>query len=419
MKGIFLVLDGVADDSLDVLGEKTPLQAAKTPNLDEISRVSRIGYCYPVKEGVAPDSSSALAALLGFNPNSVPRGPVEALGMGMKVTTGDLVLRTNFATIDGVREGTLLDRRAGRTLTNKEIKTLSKAINNQVKLPFKFEFKPGLHHRGVIAFKGGFSDNISEVDPDYFSGLASASSSGKIRLSQPLDDEDDSRLAADLVNNFIKQSHKVLDKHPINITRAKKGLYSANFLLCRGAGSEIPRLKKLKGRWLALTYTPFEQGLARAAKMDVKSFNYPKMKGIDVYANLYDGLRRSTKLIVKNLRKNKNKYDYFYIHIKETDIPGRDNKPLDKVRMIEMLDRRLFGFLKNFVEKNNTRLVITSGHATSCRMKAHTAAPVPILSYFPEGDGKPKEQRFTEESALSGKRISSSKLLEKTLFSRG
>ena len=196
-------------------------------------------------------------------------------------------------------------------------------------------------------------------------------------------------------------------------------MYSANFLLCRGAGSEIPRLKKLKGRWLALTYTPFEQGLARAAKMDVKSFNYPKMKGIDVYSNLYDGLRRSTKLVVKNLRKNKNKYDYFYIHIKETDIPGRDNKPLDKVRMIEMLDRRLFGFLKNFVAKNNTRLVITSGHATSCRMKAHTAAPVPILSYFPEGDGKPKEQRFTEESALSGKRLSSSRLLEKTLFSRG
>ncbi len=414
MKGIFVILDGAADEPCQALGQKTPLEAAKTPNLDELAKKSKIDYCYTVKEGVAPESSSAVVSLLGHDPNLSPRGPLEASGTGLKLTRGDLALRANFATVDDLKDGQVLDSRAGRTLTTREAEILAKEINQKVKLPFKFEFFPTAGHRGVLVFRGGFSDNVSDVHPFYNNGFAKNNNS-KISLSRALDDEDDSRLAADLINNFLRQSHEILDKHPLNVRRAQKGLFSANFLLVRGAGNEPAKFKKLKGRWMALGYMPLEIGIANASKMDIYKMSYPAMRGIDAYGNLYDGLNKAIKRSIKMLVRNRKKYDYFYIHLKETDIPGHDNKPLDKVKMIEMIDKKLFSFLKRFVEKNDAKLVVTSDHTTSCRQKAHTADPVPVLYYNPS-DIKNYEQRFTEEQAMKGKKIVGRKLLEKTLF---
>jgi len=413
MKGIFVILDGVADEPCRVLGQITPLQAAKTPNLDFLAGKSKIDYCYTVKEGVVPESSSAVISLLGQDHRIAPRGPLEVAGMGIKLTKGDLAFRCNFASVDDA-EGDVLDRRAGRTLTTKDAIILAKAINDGVNLPFKFEFYPGLQHRAVLVFRGGFSDNITNVDPDYGFGVAHASS-GKIKYSEPMDDEDDSKLSAELVNNFIRQSHEILDKHPLNINRAKKGFYSANFILCRGAGNYPVSFNKLKGKWMALGYTTLEKGIAQATRMDVYNIRYPKMKGIDVYSNLYDGLNVSLKGANKMLKRNYKKYDYFYIHIKETDIPGHDNKPLDKVKMIEIIDKKLLGFLRWFVCKNNVKLVLTADHTTSCNLKSHSDKPVPVLTY-PHPSGKKGDWRFTEEEGLKGKKIVSRKLLDNCLF---
>jgi len=417
MKGVFVILDGVADEPCQALGQMTPLQMAKTPNLDHLARKSKIDHCHTVKEGVAPQSSSAVVSLFGYDPKLAPRGPLEVGGMGINLSRGDLALRANFATVDELKSGNILDARAGRNLTTKESKILAKAINEGVKLPFKFDFYPTLNHKGIVIFRGGFSDNITSADPFYGNGTARAGISPKIVFSEPMDDEDDSKLAADLVNSFVRKSHEVLDKHPLNINRAKKGLFSANYLLCRDAGNDMAKFKKLKGSWMALGYMPLEKGIAKAVKMDIHKFSYPRMKGIDVYDNLYSGLNRAVKNSVKMLKKNRKKYDYFYVHLKETDVPGHDNKPLDKVKMIELVDKKFFGFLRKFVEKNEAKLIITSNHTTSCRLKAHTADPVPVLFYNPQ-DLQDKEQRFTEEQGLKGKKIKGRKLLERTLFAK-
>src|SRR3989338_4871596 len=105
MKGVFVIMDGVADQPCSVLNGKTPLEAAKTPNLDEIAKKSRIDHCYPIKEGIAPESSSAVVSLFGQDYNFAPRGPLEAMGAGIKFKKGDLVLRCNFATIDDLDNG--------------------------------------------------------------------------------------------------------------------------------------------------------------------------------------------------------------------------------------------------------------------------------------------------------------------------
>lgn len=417
MKGVFLVLDGIADEPCKVLDGLTPLEAAKTPNLDYLAGKSKLDYCYTLKEGVVPQSSSAMISLFGHDPNFAPRGPFETIGAGIKLTKGDLAFRCNFATVEDLDALELLDRRAGRTLTTKESSILAKAINEKVKLPFKFEFYSTNQHRGVLVFRGGFSDNISNVDPDYGLGVGNSRSARKVKFSKPLDEDDDGKLSADLVNQFVRQSHNILDRHPLNLARAKKGLFSANFLLCRDAGNESPSFKKLKGKWMALGYMPLEIGLAKSMKMDVFKFEYPKMKGIDVYSNLYTGLKKAIKYSVKMLKKHKNKQDYFYIHIKETDIPGHDNKPLDKVKMIELLDQRLFSFLKKYIEKSEAKLVLLGDHTTSCKRKAHTADPVPVMYYNPQ-DLKKSEKRFTEKDGLEGKKMIGRKLLEKTLLSK-
>ncbi len=412
MKGVFVILDGVADERCQSLGQITPLQSAKTPNLDWFAGKSKIDYCYPVKEGIVPESSSAVVSLFGYDYREATRGPLEASGMGIKLTKGDLVFRTNFATVDSL-QGEVLDSRAGRTLTNKEAEILAKEINDKVKLPFKFEFYPGIQHRGILVFRGGFSDNITNVDPFYGQGVT-AMGSRRVVFSKPMDDEDDSKLSAELVNSFIRQSHEILDKHPLNGIRAKKGLYSANFILCRDPGNSLPGFKKLKGKWMGLNYNALESGISKEMKMDSWKFRYPKMKGIDVYANLYSGLNKAIKNAVRMIRRNHKKYDYFYVHLKETDIPGHDNKPADKVKMIELIDKRFFGFLRWFIVRYSGKLVVTSDHVTSCRLKAHSDGAVPVLIY----PGKEGDKRFIEEEGLKGRKIVSRKLLDQTLFAK-
>tara|TARA_Y100000034_G_C6899441_1_gene415427 strand:+ start:1711 stop:2958 length:1248 start_codon:yes stop_codon:yes gene_type:complete len=415
MKGIFIVLDGVADEACSSLNGRTPLEAAKTPNLDSFARKGKLDYCYPIKEGLAPQSASAIISLFGYDPSGVPRGALEAAGAGIDIHQGDLVMRTNFATIDSLDNKEIIDPRAGRTLSTREAQILAKAINDKIRLPFPVEFHSTIGHRGVLIFRGGFSDNINDVDPFYGPGMATESLGNKFRFSKPLDDEDDSKLSADLVNMFVRHSHQILSEHEINIERKKKGLYPANFLLCRGVGNRTVRFKKLKGKWIALGYMPLEIGIAKACGMGVYRFRYPKLKGIDSYKNLYEGLEKAIRNSIKMLKKHRKKYDYFYIHLKETDTVGHDGNAKDKMKMIEMIDAGLFGFLKRFLKDRKTNVLVTADHTTSCRKKAHTEKPVPVLTW-PHEKGGDRRQRFTEKYGLKGKKIVGRRLLGDGLF---
>ena len=147
----------------------------------------------------------------------------------------------------------------------------------------------------------------------------------------------------------------------------------------------------MRGKWIALGYMPLEKGIARVMGMEPYKFSYPKLKRIDVYANLYDGLKKAIKYSRKMLKKFRKEHDYFYVHLKECDLPGHDNKPLDKVKMIELIDDRFFGFLKGFVG-DDTKLIVTADHTTASRMKAHTADPEPVLTYpYPGGIDKKRK----------------------------
>ncbi len=412
MKGILVIIDGMGGLPNKQLGNKTSLEAANMPNADFLATRGELGYMYPIKPGFVPESDEAVVSIFGNELISSTRGQLEARGADIKLVRGDLALRANFATIDSYKSGNIIDRRAGRTLMTGEAETLSKALNNKIKIPSPFVFKSTIGHRGVLVFKGGFSDNISGNDTQYFGGQIKTSN--KIIPCRALDDEENSQYTANIVNEFLEKAFEVLDNHPVNQNRRKRGLEPANFILVRGAGIEPPKLKLYKN-WVSAAYMPLEKGFSISSGMKTFSFSYPKLKKMDVYANLRDGLAKACKFSNWVLWKNRKSADYAYVHIKEPDVPGHDNKPIEKKDMLEYIDKTFFNFLRKFAPPNKIKVVITADHSTPCSLKTHSADPVPVLFY---NGSIPKEKKFCESEARKGKlgRILGKELLEKVGF---
>ncbi len=442
MKGILVIIDGIADLPCRQLDGKTPLEAAETPNLDFLAARGEMGYMYPVRPGFIPESDEAIISIFGNDLINSTRGQLEARGTDIKLTRGDLALRVNFATIDSLKEKNIIDRRAGRTLTTAEAEELAKSLN-KIKLPCKFIFKPTIQHRGVLVLRGGFSDNITGNDSTYSKGEAKEAK--KIGMFKALDDDENSQYTVNILREFLNKAFEILDTHPVNIERKRKGLLPANYLLIRGAGIEPPKLKYYK-RWLSVVYMPQEIGFSKVSGMNVFSFDYPKLKGLDSYGNLRAGLEKACSFSIKVLKKNHKNNDYAYIHLKETDLPGHDNKPVEKKLMIEYIDKTLFKFLKDFAPPKRIKVVVTADHSTLSRLKAHSADPVPVLFYTAKPpkaknritaffktagkkipislrkspEEKEKGEKFCEKNARKGSlgRIMGKELLEKVEFLR-
>ena len=413
MKGIFVIMDGLGDLPHKQLDNKTPLEAANTPNMDFFATRGEMGYVYPVRYNFIPESDEAIVSLFGNDFIDSTRGQLEARGAGLEPKRGDLALRVNFATIDSLSKGNIKDRRVGRTLTTSEAQELAKAIN-EITLPCDFEFVATVQHRGALLLKGGFSDNILGNDKTYVAGKSEEPD--KVVTCRPFDEEDNSQYTCAVLNEFLRKTFEVLDVHPVNLRRREKGLLPANYLLVRGAGIEKPKLKQYKN-WISVNYMPLEIGFSKVCGMKNYSFSYPKLKGLDSYKNLHEGLKKACKFIIKIIKKYHKTADYMYVHIKETDLPGHDNKPLEKKQMLEYIDKTFFNFLRKFAPQNKIQLLVTGDHSTPCKLKNHSADPVPVLWY---NLGVPKEKHFNEEEAKKGSlgRVLGKDLLKKVGFSK-
>jgi len=327
MKKILVILDGASGLPEDCFGEKTPLEAADTPNLDYFTQKGKMGYMHVINEKKIPESDNAIISILGNDSTLSRRGVFEAIAAGVRFTRGDLCLRTNFGTIDNLKNKKVIDRRAGRTLTTKEAKILADSLNKDIKLPCKFEFKPSVQHRGILVLRGGFSDNISNIDSEYSNFKRNRLT---FQFSKPFDDEDEiAQYACNILNDFIVQAFDVLENHLINVERRKKGLLPANMVFVRGPGIEIPKLKRYSD-WMSINSMPLELGISKASWMSCFSFPYPKLKKIDVYSNLYASLKKSIKFSIKMIKRRHKDYIGCYIQFKETDVPGHDNNLMKK-----------------------------------------------------------------------------------------
>jgi len=414
MKKMLIIIDGAGDLPCRQFNGKTPLESANMKNLNELSRKSKLGFMYPVSEDYAPESDTAITSILGNDFLLSSRGEFEAIGRDIKLRRGDLVMRANFGTVDNLQSRKILDRRAGRTLTTSEAEQLAEAINKNVKLSCKFQFFSTVQHRGILIFFGGFSDNITNTDT-YMHEKGKIWVKGNFDWAKPLDDDENTEYTSNLLNSFVDQSFKILENHPINQLRRKKGLLPANIILTRDTGIEKPKLRKFS-KAMAIVNMPLEKGIAKCSEMDVFSFDYPQMKSYDVYEHLYHGLREMMKFSIKTIEKQSKDYNFCFIHFKETDVPGHDNKPIEKKNLLKMIDEGFFNFLTKYAEKEKVQIIVTADHSTPCKMKTHTSDPVPVLVFNPSEKGDNLD--FNEENSKKGSlgKIFGKDLLKKTGF---
>lgn len=377
-----MVIDGMGDLPIEELRLKTPLEAAETPNMDYLAKVGKTGLMFTVGKGIAPESDVGVISILGYDPfkYSTGRGILEAIGANMVVKDGDLALRCNFATLGS--KNRIIDRRAGRDLTTEEAKELSMAINEELKLvsyPADFVFKNTIGHRAVLVMRSKnrpFSSKITNTDPAYSKmdglGVARAKTEMVIRKSNPIDNGENSRVSANLVNEFVTKSHGILDKQEINKKRTAAGKLKANIILTRDAGHLLPKFfninEKYAVRFISLTDMPVEKGISKLVGMYVTVLAPPS-----------NNLEKDCIIRVERLLDLLKAYDCFYIHIKGPDEPGHDGKYYLKKQMIATIDKYFFGKLLQTIELENYLICVTADHATPCKLRAHSDDAVPLL----------------------------------------
>lgn len=382
MKLVYVVIDGMGDLPIEELGDKTPLEAAETPNMDFLARNGKTGLMYSVRKGVAPESDVAVISILGYDPfkYSTGRGILEAIGAEMTINDGDLALRCNFATLGRGKE--IVDRRVRRDLTTKEAGELSKAVNDDVKLesyPADFEFRNTIGHRGVLVIRSRrkpLSSRITNTDPAYSRmedlGVAETEIKMVLRKCEPMNGSEEAKISADLVNEFVEKSHSVLEEHNVNKKRVAEGKLKANAILTRDAGHLLPKFfninEKYGVRFVSLTDMPVERGISKLAGMHMIAL-----------PPLSHDLKKDCILRVKKLLDLLPSYDCFYIHIKGPDEPGHDGKFELKTQLISIIDKYFLGTLLQTTKLENFIICVTADHSTPCKLRTHSDDPVPIV----------------------------------------
>ncbi|MEM3695933.1 MAG: 2,3-bisphosphoglycerate-independent phosphoglycerate mutase [Candidatus Bathyarchaeia archaeon] len=364
MKAILVIGDGMADRPIKELNWKTPLEAAQKPSLNKIAETGVCGIMDPISPGTPPGSDVATLALLGYDALKVysGRGALEAIGSGIDVSPSDVCFRCNFATIDD--NFIVLDRRAGR-ISNEEAAKLAESLQKiKLKKPAKvdFLFRSTLQHRAVLILRGAkLSSAVSDADP--------GKTGEKVRQVKPLDDSPEAKLTSKIVNELVHEFHKILEVHPLNKERVKRGLRPANIVLCRGAGTipQIEPLTKIYGvKAACVSAAPLVGGVCKVAGMDLI-----RVEGATGLPQTnYLGKAKAAVNALAN-------YDFVLLHVKAPDVASHDRNVKLKIKVVEEIDK-MVGYLLNNVDTSSTYLAVTADHTTSLVTGEHEADPVPV-----------------------------------------
>lgn len=402
---IYVVLDGLGDDLIPELGDRTPLEAARTPNLDALAARGVNGSVVTVGEGIAPESDIAVFSVLGYDPRvyHAGRGPMEGLGAGMDIRDGDLVYRVNFATVAGDGR-TIVDRRVGRNLTSEEAKALAEEANAMIALPdATARLVATVEHRGVLLIRresGALSAEVTNTDPAYERigalGVAKETFDDVVQPCEPLPGnagDERARAAAALTNEYLARAFEVLDASEVNEKRRANGSMPANIVLTRDAGDHLPSPptfeERFGARWACFVEMPVERGISMVLGMG--QVEVPMMTGS--FATQY---RTWARTALEEIER----YDGLYVHIKGPDIPAHDGRFRDKLENVEAIDEHFFGTLLPELPEDVT-VAVTADHSTSCARKAHTDDPVPLVIAGPHVE--PDDVRtFGERAARAG-----------------
>lgn len=384
MKYIVILGDGMADLPIDRLGNRTPLEAADTPAMDELAAVSEIGMIHTIPEGMKPGSDTANLSVLGYDPRKYysGRSPLEALSIGVDMKDTDVALRCNIVTLSEEEETyeqrRILDHSADE-ISTQEAALLLEAVRKELENE-RYRFYVGTSYRHLLIWDHGQVQEL--VQPHDVLGQT---------IGQLLPQDE-------VLRFMMKRSYEILADHPVNRRRKEQGLRPANSCWFWGAGTRpaLSSFQEVYGkRGAMVSAVDLLKGIAVGASMKVVP-----VEGANGGLNTnYEGKAQAAVDVL-----TKEGYDFVYVHVEAPDEMGHQGSVEKKVKAIEYLDSRVIAPIRKGLEQagEDFRMVILPDHPTPIAIRTHTGEDVPYLLYDSRAP-KPHSWRYNErEAAGSG-----------------
>ncbi len=383
MKYLVLIPDGMADEKIPALKDKTPMEAAFKPTMDELAKQSLVGTVSNVPQGMVPESDTANMAILSFDPKiySKGRSPLEATSLGIKMADDEVAIRCNLVSISDEEENyedkIMLDHSSDEIATEEAdvlIKYLEEKLGNKYR-----KFHTGISYRHCLIWKN-CSDSYDFARPHDILGK---------RIGEYLPLGDDGREFYEL----MKESYNILRDHPINVERRKKGLRPANsaWLWSPGKKPSLPSFSEKYGMSSAIVCAvDLIKGIGLCADMKV----------IDVEGatgNFHTNYRGKAEGAIKAFDEGA---EFVYVHVEAPDECGHQGDAKSKVRSIELIDSEILKPVYEYLKStgDDFKIMVLPDHPTPIKYRTHTIDPVPFMIYS-SFEGQSGVNSFTESSA--------------------
>ena len=383
MKYVIVLADGMADEPIEALGGKTPLEVANKPGMDRLAKDGEIGLTCMVPEGMAPGSDTANLSVMGYDPKIyyTGRSPLEALSIGVDMEATDVSLRCNVVTLteeeEVYEEKKILDHSSGE-ISTEDAAVLVEALKEGLKKE-GYEFYVGTSYRHLLVWKNG---KVVELTPPHDI------------LTQTIGEylpEDE------VLRDMMKKSYEILVNHPINVARKAAGLNPANSAWFWGAGTR-PALKsfaeKTGKRGAMISAVDLLKGIAVGTEMDniiVEGANG------GLHTNYTGKMEAAKKALLED------GYDFVYIHVEAPDEMGHQGLVNEKIEAIEKIDHFIIEPLVEALNESQEdyRVLVLPDHPTPIRVRTHTNGPIPYLLYDSTkkmGDNTVYNEKVAKES---------------------
>ena len=381
MKYIILLGDGMPDEKIEVLGRKTPLQFASTPNMDRIARLGTFGLARTVPNGYPPGSDVANLSVFGYDPRVfyTGRSPLEAASIGVELGPCDVAFRLNLVNLK-TRGGKMYmrDYSSGH-ISTEEGSELVALLQSEFG-DSEFQFYPGVSYRHLLVWRNGIEE-MKTTPPHDITGKCIdkylPQGNGGERLLQ-----------------LMTESRSLLAGHPIGKKRLEQKKLPANSIWLWGQG-KAPKMQTYRQRFgltgAVISAVDLIRGIGVYAGLEII-----KVPGVTGYVDTnYEG---KAEAALKALEKT----DFVYLHVEAPDESSHSGILENKIRAIEDFDSKIVGPILEGIRKfGDYRVLCVSDHPTPLRIKTHTAEPVPFVIYSGESDKTSEAKGFDEESALA------------------
>lgn len=389
----------MADWPVDSLGGKTLLQAADTPNMDRLARMGRTGRLVTVADGFHPGSEVANMSVLGYNLPRVyeGRGPLEAASIGVDLKPGEMAMRCNIICIEGDH---IKNHSAGH-ITTEEADELVRYLQEQLG-DDRIRFYTGVQYRHLLVVRGG--DKRIDCTPPHdvplkpFRPLMVKPQVGTEHISVPEGNADlTPAQTAELLNDLILRSQELLKNHPVNLKRMAEGKDPANSIWPWSPGYR-PQMEPF-----SQTFPQVKRGAVISAVDLINGIGYYaglRRLNVEGATGLYDtNYENKVAAALEALKTD----DFVYLHVEASDEAGHEGDVALKIRTIENLDKRAVGPIYEAVKDwdEPVAIAVLPDHPTPCKLRTHTAEPVPFLIWHP-GIEPDEVQTFDEVAACNG-----------------